>query len=200
MISRDTSLRSGERQVAPTIEGIRRDHVARYEWCAKILTPNSIVTDVACGCGYGAWIIAQAGHAVCGCDNSREAIWYARQHYRTARTLFLELDAEDEKIHFPLMGAAVCFETIEHLNNPLNLLKAFRRSSPLLVASVPNEASFPFTGQKWHRRHYTAEQFAALLSASDWKPTYWRGQEGWGGPEAEVTDNLTGRTLIAVCV
>jgi hypothetical protein len=29
------TMKPGERQVAPTIDGIRRDHVARYEFAAR---------------------------------------------------------------------------------------------------------------------------------------------------------------------
>lgn len=194
---RDLTLNSGERQVAPTPDGIRRDHVARYEWAARqCLAPQSRVVDIACGCGYGAWIMAEAGHTVIGGDISREAVVYARQHYTTARSLFFEVDAEVGPVDFPVMSAAVCFETIEHLDAPSVLLRAFRRFSPLLIASVPNQVGFPFTGQRWHRRHYTLEQFEALLAEADWRVTEWRGQEDH---ESEVSDTLTGRTLLAVC-
>lgn len=68
------TLRNGERQVAPDVSGIRRDHVARYEFVAGRLVPGSRVLDLACGVGYGAHILAKAGHKVIAVDASPEAI------------------------------------------------------------------------------------------------------------------------------
>ena len=44
-------LRDGQRQVAPILDGIRGDHLARYRWAARTLSPRSRVVDVACGVG-----------------------------------------------------------------------------------------------------------------------------------------------------
>ena len=63
-----SELLSNERQVAPTLDGIRRDHVARYEWAARQLAPESVVLDAACGVGYGSRVMADAGMTVRGTD------------------------------------------------------------------------------------------------------------------------------------
>ena len=75
-------MRDGERQVAPTKEGIRRDHVARYEFVAKSLPPGSRVIDFACGVGYGTALLAEAGMLAHGLDIDAGAIDYAREHYQ----------------------------------------------------------------------------------------------------------------------
>lgn len=185
-------LRDGQRQVAPILDGIRGDHLARYRWAARTLSPRSRVVDVACGVGYGASILADAGHRVLAIDNDPEAIAYAREHYARrgvhyrlgdAATLALPADFD----------AATCFETIEHLADPAPLLAALCRAAPVLLASVPNEAVFPFRGYLHHHRHYTAAEFDALLSACGWRATERFGQ---AGPHSDLTLDSEGRTIV----
>jgi hypothetical protein len=188
------TLQSGERQVAPTIDGIRRDHVARYEFAARRLPEQSRLFDYAAGICYGARILAEAGHHVTAFDIDEEALEYGREHYAHSRVQPCQVS----KMIPPMwaVDAAVCFETVEHLEDPRSLLKALRDSAPLLIASVPNEAVFPYAGQRFHFRHYTKAEFECLLNECGWHVKEWHGQLG---DESDVVAGLeTGRTLIAV--
>ena len=190
-----SELENGERQVAPKIEGIRRDHVARYEFAAKELPPESRVLDIACGVGYGAWILAKAGHHVTAVDRSKEAIDYAVKFYghRNIKHVCSFVDG----FQIPPNGsfdAVVSFETIEHLEDPLPLLRQWHGYAPILIASVPNESVFPHGGRiKFHYRHYTPGEFRDLIEKAGFEATKWYGQEG---PESEVAPNINGRTLL----
>lgn len=191
------TLRNGERQVAPDVTGIRRDHVARYEFVASRLAPGSRVLDLACGVGYGSQILAKAGHTVTAVDASPEAIAYAMEHYAHPNVTFVCATAEGfaprEADRF---DAVVSFETIEHLADPAPFLSRWAAKAKAIYASVPNETVFPHRGRiKFHFRHYTKSQFASLLKASGWDAVEWHGQEG---PTSEVEANIEGRTLIAV--
>lgn len=192
-------MKAGERQVAPTLDGIRRDHVARYEFAAKRINPGSRVIDFACGIGYGTMILAEAGHNAIGYDIDADAIRYGKTHYAHSRTSLQANDGAMPSV-MPDVDAAVCFETIEHIEDPRPLLKALRLSAPTLIASVPNEAVMPWeiapgVTTAFHYRHYTKREFANLLQESGWTVTEWHGQ---AGPESEVEPNINGRTLIAV--
>lgn len=194
------AMKEGERQVANTLDGIRRDHVARYEWAAKALPAKSRVIDFACGIGYGSNILGTAAHRVHGFDVDTDALEYGRTHW--AHPL-VELARRNGDLPGPLpeADAAVCFETIEHLEDPRPLLLALREAAPLLIASVPNEAVMPYSPRRgvvtaFHHRHYTRHEFKSLLQECGWCVTGWYGQEG---PESEVEPNINGRTLIAVC-
>lgn len=186
---------TGERQVAPTREGIRRDHVARYEWAAGHLRGHSRIVDLACGVGYGTQMLAEVvDEAIIGMDKSGDALAYARRHYHHPRARFLSSNAHKVG-SLGKLDAAVCFETIEHVENPAPLLRSLR-AAPLLLASVPNEVAFPWRGHKFHHRHYTPAEFEQLLNECGWSVLSWHGQEG---SESEVEDGLkTGRTLIVV--
>jgi SAM-dependent methyltransferase len=182
----------GERQVAPDVTGIRRDHVARYEFAASNLPPGSRVIDLACGVGYGAKILADAGHQVLAVDRNEEAIAYARKHYAHEKIIHLVSTAETFA-NGEYYDAAVCFETIEHLNDPLQLLKYFRQTIKWLIASVPNQEKLRFVGQKFHKRHYTRSQFSELLASAGFKVTGWFGQNG---THSELEHDLNGRTVM----
>lgn len=201
------TMKEGERQVAPTLDGIRRDHRARYEFAAHRLPKQSKVIDYACGVGYGCHILAEAGHTPRGYDIDSEAIQYAYRHYGKHKgQFFFQEDANNPGLMAGPLGkfydAAISFETIEHLQDPRPLLLALRESAPLLIASVPNEDVMPYEyapGQtyQYHYRHYTKAQFNALLQECGWCAVEWYGQEG---PESDVELNNQGRTLIAVCM
>lgn len=184
-------MRPGERQVAPSREGIRADHVARYQWADTIIPASSDVIDIACGVGYGADLLAQKGRKVFGVDIDREAIAYARAHYPAAT--YDCRDMTDPRA-FDLTRTAdwaTAFECLEHVENPVEVL----RNIPAwqLLASVPNEDHFPYTGQLYHHRHYTEAEFRTLLDQSGWEVEEVKHQEG---PESGVGD-VAGRTLVA---
>jgi SAM-dependent methyltransferase len=193
-------MKDGERQVAPTIDGIRRDHVARYEFVAQMLPAGSRVIDFACGVGYGTALLAERGMRARGFDIDAEAIGYARQHYARDGADFATGNGNvpGELGEF---DAAVCFETIEHIEDPRPLLKALRAAAPLLLCSVPNEDVMPWEvapgiTTAFHHRHYTKHEFAALLAECGWCITEWHGQMD---AHSAVEPNVHGRTLVAVC-
>lgn len=190
--------RSGERQVSPTLDGIRRDHVARYEWAAQQIG-NQTVIDVGCGIGYGSKILAESGAIVVALDAFGPAIDYAREHYSHPSVLHRCERVQDMALDGEQYGAAVCFEMLEHVPDvdALVTLIKLRRVATTLYASVPNDDEIPFgRGFPFHHRHYTRQQFEALLNSAGWTIRFWYGQIDHA---AEVTQGAAGRTLIAVC-
>lgn len=189
------TLENGERQVAKTLDGIRADHRFRYEWAVKQLKPGSRVLDLACGVGYGAKILADAGHTVVAVDRSEEAIGFAKEHYAHDRITHI-VAAADSTLYGGAndFDAVVCFETIEHIEDPRPELKAFSRLAPLLLASVPNESRFPHGGRiLFHHRHYKPHEFKELIETSGFVVKDWYGQEG---KESDVEPGMMGRTII----
>jgi 2-polyprenyl-3-methyl-5-hydroxy-6-metoxy-1,4-benzoquinol methylase len=156
-------LGASERQVSPSLSGIHLGHRERYKFaCGRV---SGSVLDAACGCGYGSWMLHEAGCNVTGIDLEDEAILYASQHY--PGPLYLPADVQRA-----LLGAfdwVVSLETIEHVPDPSSALKNFRGSKRLLI-STPNEALYPFDPDKFkgdrfpHLRHYTPDSFERLLN------------------------------------
>jgi predicted RNA methylase len=150
-----------------SLEQIRRDHVKRYLFAADRLRGKRVL-DLACGCGYGSWILHGAGNEVTGADIEAEAIAYAKKNYQGPT--YLCQAAEETKGEY---DALVTFETLEHLDDPSIVLKAVQ--APLVIASVPNEERYPFSVERFagdaypHKRHYTPKQFDELLESAGFK-------------------------------
>lgn len=181
MFELNHELLSGERQVAPSLDGIRPDHVARYRWAARYLNEtgqNRRVLDLGCGVGYGAYILAtEAKCEVVAVDASSQAIGYALEHYSDDRITYGIRDLTKplvDRFFFDPYTAVVAFEIIEHLENPIPLLKMALRlaSEGCVLLSVPNESGFPLrtperpNGLKFHHRHYTRDDLVDLLRAA----------------------------------
>ncbi len=194
------SLHNGERQVAPELSGIRADHLARYRFAARVLPSGARVADFLCGIGYGSAILAEAGFPVVGYDREAAAIAYGREHYQRRNMLLRCGDALEEARFLvdDVFDAVVCFEGVEHIEDPLPLLREFARVAPRLLVSVPNEALFPHRGQiRFHYRHYRRDEFFALLAEAGWRVTAWYGQ---ADRESDLEPETEGRTLVADCV
>lgn len=197
-----TALLSGERQVAPGIEQIQPDHVARYRWAAAKIDGDRVL-DLGSGCGYGSALLRDAGaREVIGLELSAESIEYARQHYARPHVQWLNADLDGRESGDFLepynFDSATAFEIIEHLADPAPMLRSL--PARRLFASVPNEAVIPYSPQTapFHQRHYTAEQFGDLLKRCGWYIVEWRGQSG---PESPVTAlEESSRTLVVEAV
>ena len=181
-------MNPGERQVSPTLDGIRADHRARYQWAIDKVKGR--VTDAACGIGYGSSMLADAGIKVRAIDRDAEAIEYAKKHY--SRPLINYQCADLDAAGPYLSDTTIVFEIIEHIEDPLPFLKQVQGT---ILASVPNEKIFPFRNYAYHYRHYTKNQFEDLLKEAGFTIESWHGQLG---PESDVEDNLEGRTIIAI--
>lgn len=182
------------RQYSPTIDGIRPDHVARYQFAASVIPKGKYVLDMACGCGYGSWIMEHAGLKVTGVDIEPEAIEYAQRHYQ-GPTYFCQR-AEDTKGHWDWL---VTYETVEHVHAPSEVFAGV--NAPNLIVSVPNQDYYPFFKERFaedkypHLRHYTPEELNALLNAMGYAVKDWYCQPDKRG---EIKRGTEGMFLIAV--
>lgn len=184
-----------ERQVAKTLDGIREDHRARYEFAANRLAGT--VLDVGCGIGYGSKILSDSVDTVVGYEQNQEAIGYGLEHYRADNVTLVESDVSQQG--FIKADAAVCFEVVEHLKDPRPMLKSLAGAVGRLIVSTPNEdvIKWGMGNYEYHHRHYTKNQFEALLAECGWQVDEWHGQHG---PLSQVVSGkIDGMTLIAVC-
>ena len=150
--------------------GERSDaHVSRYIWAEKYVRQGDRVLDAACGLGYGSYALSELSKAksITGIDGSHYAIDYAQENFSV---LSPKLDFFSgylpkclEKYPDGHFDVVVSFETLEHVENPEALLKAFHRLlSPggRIVVSVPNDWSDE-TGEDpnpYHLHVYTLDK------------------------------------------
>ena len=187
------------RQQGTTLAEIREDHLARYRWAAAYLRGQKLkgpVADLGCGCGYGSYILAQAGLPVRAVEQDGDAVKFAEENWRHLHVDFIEADATTWDTTD--CGALVAFEIIEHIKDGPGALAKWK--APLLLGSVPNESVIPFdspTTHSEHFRHYTVPQLAEALAAGGWRIEKLGGQQGKTGTAAAIDwMNPGARTLV----
>jgi len=141
---------------------ISHQHLERYRFAQKLLSPGMKVLDIACGTGYGSAMLHQKGCEVIGADLDRALIKEAKNkwrnnHFQTADVLDLPFDNDQ-------FDALVSFETIEHVvDGDRFLLEMSRVLKPggLFICSTPN---ITYTAHpEYHLKEYRPDDFFRLV-------------------------------------
>lgn len=141
-----------------------RLHVERYDFAAKFVFSGRIL-DCACGVGYGAEILAQAGdqtQSVTGVDIDAAAIDYARANYGSDRLEFIRADGTN--FDSEPFDTIVSFETIEHVPDPGALVENLTRllkPTGTIIASVPVTPSVDVN--PFHLHDFTEASFRRMF-------------------------------------
>ena len=145
---------------------IEAEHLARYWWAAALVQGKHVL-DAGCGTAYGTDILAGAGAGeVVGVDIEAAVIETARR--TAAENVRLEAcDVRELPFADGSFEVAVCFEVIEHVEEPEQVLDELRRvlgPDGLLVVSSPNRDVYP-PGNPHHKHEFTPGELAEALSA-----------------------------------
>lgn len=142
---------------------IDAEHRGRYWWAAQ-LAPGRDVLDAACGTGYGSAIMLAAGaKSVTGVDVSPEAVATAARVVGEGGTV-LRGDVRELPVEDDSFDLAVCWETIEHVEDGERAIAEFRRAlrpEGILLVSSPNPDVYP-EGNEHHLHEYRPQELAAL--------------------------------------
>lgn len=145
---------------------IAAEHLARYRLAADLGSDREVL-DAGCGVGYGAEIIARGGASrVVGVDLAPEAIATASATTEAA-VEFQVADVRDLPFGPGSFDLVVCFEVLEHLEDPERAvaeLKGVLREDGVLVVSSPNRGVYP-PGNPYHLHEFTAEELRDALTA-----------------------------------
>lgn len=160
---------TGERYVPGVVGPIKTEHLHRY-LCALTICRDKEVLDVACGEGYGCYIIAQVAKRVVGVDIDRETIECATKRYGNEHISFSAGDCTRLPLQADSVDVVVSFETIEHIVDHTGFLKEIKRvlrNDGVLIMSTPNRivASPPDTRpNEFHVLELYKEEFQGLIS------------------------------------
>lgn len=144
---------------------IYNEHLVRYH-LAKQLVKDKTVLEVACGSGYGAKILAEAGaKKVIAVDINQATIEQAQARYAHNNIEYVVDSAEElAKVADNSVEVVTSFETIEHLKNYQQYLIALSRvltDNGLVVISTPNKEIFqeknPYHVKEFNLSELTAE-------------------------------------------
>jgi len=120
---------------------LRYEHVHRYSALARFVAGKRVL-DLGSGEGYGSVILADFAESVLGVDVDEAAINHAMDSYRAqSRVSFLHVAPGRLPFNDEEFDVVTCFEVIEHLSNPEELLPEIARvlkKSGSLVISTPN--------------------------------------------------------------
>ena len=169
------SLNSGERQTAQTLDGIRKDHLLRYELAANFLENQfnqnkTFGADIFCGNGYGSYLVASKlkNTEILSIDASKEAIELANNHYKIENRIkfvykFFPFELDKDKYDY-----VICFESIEHIQNDIQFIETIIsaiKNNGYLFLSTPNEdvMSLKKNNNKFHFRHYTNKTISNIF-------------------------------------
>lgn len=157
---------TGERFI-PTLQGdIRLEHFHRYEWCLPYVA-NKRVLDIACGEGYGSYILAKTAASVVGVDISDEAVEHARRVYAGSDTLsFQQGNAALIPLPDHSVDVVVSFETIEHHDRHAEMMTEIRRvltEDGLLILSSPNKQIYSDLAGGDHNHFHVKELYFSEL-------------------------------------
>jgi 2-polyprenyl-3-methyl-5-hydroxy-6-metoxy-1,4-benzoquinol methylase len=146
-------------------------HLVVYEWIRDRVGGLKVI-DMACGEGYGSDVLSGQAREVVGVDANPEAHEHARLRYSSGTVRF----ARDLVETFAEPADAVVFlQTIEHVQNPDEVLDRFKAlvadsGSPVVYVSTPNVLTLApegaeKSGNPWHVKEYRPEEFRALCAA-----------------------------------
>jgi 2-polyprenyl-3-methyl-5-hydroxy-6-metoxy-1,4-benzoquinol methylase len=136
-----------------------REHLLRYVFAMESISGKDVL-DLACGSGYGMFLMSFLANSVSGYDYSTDAISEAQKFpYKCDACLEIRNLEEDNSLKnhkHDSFDVVTCFETIEHVKNPEVLAKNIKDAiSPGGVAyiSTPNDLKRT-DNNEWHKVHF----------------------------------------------
>jgi len=148
---------------------IAYEHLHRYAFAARFANGKRVL-DLGSGEGYGAGILARTASSVLGVDIDCESIQHASARYRSPNLTFTV--GSFAQVPVPTDHAfdvIVCFEAIEHVENPHELLNEVKRlltPDGLFIVSTPNKNAYRNESEEhnhFHVNEMEPAQFEELL-------------------------------------
>lgn len=145
------------------------EHLARYALCFPYIQ-NKKVLDLACGEGYGSYLLSQHANSVTGADISESTISHARKNYKAENLSFIEADAAKLPFDNNSFDVVVSFETIEHVKGQVRVMEEICRvckKDALLIMSTPNKETYSSRDNfinPFHEKELTRDEFISLLT------------------------------------
>jgi len=170
----DCALQEDDERFLPWMEDpiINYEHLHRYRF-AQELVKGKKVLDLACGEGYGSYMLAEKAREVIGVDINESTIKHASVKYIKDNLKFIkgsmtEITIEGKKI----FDVIICFEALEHIEEHNKLITEARRllkDNGLFIVSTPDKYIYSDQANyrnPWHKKELYLDEFKALLKSA----------------------------------
>ena len=150
--------------------GFIQSHINRYEFAANQIK-DKIVLDIACGDGYGAFMLSKVARQVYAVDLSEEAIKRASSLYENKNLSFIQASGLKLPFADSSVDVVVSFETIEHMSESdgrkfLLEIKRVLKDGGRLILSTPEKDAVSLGGlpvNPFHLHEYSTNELAESL-------------------------------------
>lgn len=167
-LSEITLRNESERWIPGFLYKVTEDeHLARYEF-AKQFVYNKNVLDIACGSGYGSYILATQGEAkkVIGVDLDKNAIRYGNHRFANSKITRFADDAVKFK-YSEKFDYIISFETVEHIPNYkdflINLHDNLEKDGTLIISTPVRAETSTNLENPYHVIEWSINDFISLL-------------------------------------
>ncbi len=135
-------------------------------------TNNKVVLDIACGIGWGSYLIAKSGALKCvGADISEIAIQTANDNFKSNNLEFVLSEENKIPIENDTFDVIISFETFEHLTNVdvfCEEIKRVSKNNSICLLSTPNKFlfnknEFDKPQNPFHFREYSRDEVILIL-------------------------------------
>ena len=150
---------------------LRAEHRHRYMWATDYASGD--VCDLACGYGYGSEILTASPRVASyvGIDASAKAVEHSRYRFSAEGRRFICASAPGIPLPDHSVDTVVSIETLEHIVEPQDALREFRRvmrQGAILVGSVPSKhfddrCEAVYGANPYHVQRFTHERLFDLL-------------------------------------
>ena len=167
--NRNVLRHTGERFEPAMNAEIMLEHMTRYI-SATHLVKGKTVLDIACGEGYGSYMLSSAASRVIGVDISESTIQSAALKYKKENLEFKVGDCTSIPLSDSSIEVVISFETIEHIIEQDKFIQEIKRvltPDGLLILSSPNRdifSSYTGTENEYHLKELNELELRALIN------------------------------------
>jgi len=160
---------TGERLEEFVFDVIALEHLHRYAMAREFIK-NKTVLDIACGAGYGSYLLSSDAAAVTGIDINAATIQKAKKNYDGSHLSFITGNVENIPCPDASFDVAVSFETLEHIIDHEKMLSELKRvltPEGILILSTPDKLYYsdkPGHHNPFHQKELYKQDFKALVS------------------------------------
>lgn len=152
--------------------GLEIEHKQRYMSVLKLVEGKTVL-DIACGEGYGSFLMASVANQVFGIDINPELVDHASQKYRRENIHYQQGSVSQVPLESNSVDIIISFETLEHVSEDVQLqflkeVKRVLRANGTFIVSTPNKKNYTErydNRNKFHLHELQKDDFEALLKS-----------------------------------